>query len=141
MLDVAPNLPDLHVLDVGAVMPRAVRVADINGDGRAEVVFITGDTLRIIGSELQPLVSWQRPGGAWSSVNDILVADVTGDGIKEVVVASGPGDADSRVEVFTVRLPVAARRKGIVVPSFPRKAAPQRFFHADDKSWKERDEK
>lgn len=122
LLDAAPGLPDLHVLDAGTVMPEAVRVADINGDGMAEVVFVTGDCLQIIGNELQLLASWRRPEGAWGSINDILVVDITGDGSKEVIVASGSSDANSCVEVFSTTLPA-----GVGLAESPRTSLPRQF--------------
>ena len=103
LLRIQPGLPDGPVFDTGPVFPDVVGVADLNGDGRMEVLVATGNELRILDHQLRPLLSWRRPYGAREPIWQALAADLGG--ARRIIVASGQSRATFRVDVLEVTLP------------------------------------
>lgn len=74
-------------------------LADLNGDGRHEVIYLSNSELVIVGPDGEELardaVGWSRISSQGASLNQPIVADVDADGLAEIVATTG-----GRVEVI-----------------------------------------
>ncbi len=78
----------------GGQVPRSVAVADVNGDGKPDLVIANPSTVGVLmgngDGTFKPAVTYDSGGGPVS----IAVADVNGDGKPDVVVAIECGDSN-----------------------------------------------
>ncbi|HLM76231.1 MAG TPA: VCBS repeat-containing protein, partial [Polyangiaceae bacterium] len=65
-------------------------MADVDGDGQAEVVAFTDERAYLL-SRTSGAVLWASPAGAFGRVGAVRVVDMNGDGIKDVYVDDASG--------------------------------------------------
>jgi hypothetical protein len=87
-----------NVYDSGGLRAEAVAIADVNGDGKPDIVVANGDgTVGVLlghgDGTFQPAVVYVS-GAEAATPTSLAVADVNGDGIPDLLVANWCGDAN-----------------------------------------------
>ena len=66
---------------------KALAAADINGDGKVELLFGDGAILRVTDAEFNELWTWTAP----TDIIGVQISDLIGDGVDEVIVETHDG--------------------------------------------------
>ena len=69
------------------VRGKVLAAADINGDGKVELLFGDGATLRVTDAEFNELWTWTAP----AEIIGVQISDLNGDGVDEVIVETHDG--------------------------------------------------
>jgi hypothetical protein len=110
ILDFRPGLPDRRRYDIGNVAHAAAQVADLDGDGRLEIILAAGSEVRILDAELRPLAAWRRAEGKQMPIVRVAVADLGPRDERRLIVVSGDTRQTARVDVLELRLPRPRRK-------------------------------
>ena len=105
ILDFRPGLPDRHRYDIGEVAFAVAQAADLDGDGRKEILLAAGDDVRILDAKLQPLAVWRRAAAERFPVQRVAVAHLGPRDESRLIVVTMNARETARVDVLEPRLP------------------------------------
>ena len=103
ILRLTDGFPDTAVGDFGERAPSFITAADIDHDGRAEVLAASGDELHVLDPALRPRAVWRRPGGMSAPIRRVFVAPLGRRQRPCLVVVSGDTRMTARVDVLEIR--------------------------------------
>lgn len=100
LVQMKPGFPDWRIIEVRSDSPQGVLVKDLDGDGKPEVIFWSGNQLSVLANNLRPLCSWKRRAGFDIPINGVKVADLNDDGVTELIVESGASPGSQRIDIL-----------------------------------------